>query len=107
MGEPTLREDLERQARRFGVDVAVAVSLLPEGRLDDPRAALTVTASELSDIIEPMILALLDRRVPTPKDGWITIAVERALYLDEGREKVLCDRLPSPVTLVLKPAADD
>ncbi len=32
---------------------------------------------------------------------WRTVTVERALYLDDGSEKILCDRLPSPVTLVL------
>ncbi len=42
------------------------------------------------------------RALGTPTDEWITLRVDRALYLDEGREAVLCDRLPSPVTLVLK-----
>lgn len=34
--------------------------------------------------------------------GWVSYRVERAHYLDEGNAAVLCDRLPSPVTLVLK-----
>jgi hypothetical protein len=33
---------------------------------------------------------------------WLTIECERALYVDRGRETVLCDRLPSPITLVVK-----
>jgi hypothetical protein len=33
---------------------------------------------------------------------WATIDAETALYVDRGRETILCDRLPSPVTLVLK-----
>lgn len=33
---------------------------------------------------------------------WVMVQAERAHYVDNGREKVLCDRLPSPVTLVLK-----
>jgi hypothetical protein len=36
---------------------------------------------------------------------WLTIECERALYVDRGRTPVLCDRLPSPITLVVKPAA--
>jgi hypothetical protein len=36
------------------------------------------------------------------QDRWVTIEAERALYVDRGRTVVLCDRLPSPVTLVLK-----
>jgi hypothetical protein len=34
--------------------------------------------------------------------GWLTITADRALYLDQGKDAILCDRLPSPVTLVLK-----
>lgn len=34
--------------------------------------------------------------------GWITIECERALYVDRGQATILCDRLPSPVTLVVK-----
>ena len=37
---------------------------------------------------------------------WITIDVERALYVDRGREVILCDRLPSPATLVIKVRGD-
>ena len=33
---------------------------------------------------------------------WITLDVDRALVVDRGRDAILCDRLPSPVTLVLK-----
>jgi hypothetical protein len=32
---------------------------------------------------------------------WITVEADRALYVDRGNTVVLCDRLPSPVTLVL------
>lgn len=35
-------------------------------------------------------------------DDWETIECERVLYVSEGKERVLCDRLPSPVTLVVK-----
>jgi len=35
-------------------------------------------------------------------DGWFTLNVERALYADRGRDAILCDRLPSPTTLVVK-----
>lgn len=34
---------------------------------------------------------------------WITIECERALYVHRGKTVILCDRLPSPVTLVVKP----
>lgn len=33
---------------------------------------------------------------------WLTIECEKALYADRGKTVVLCDRLPSPVTLVVK-----
>lgn len=33
---------------------------------------------------------------------WVEIDCERALYVDRGRDVILCDRLPSPVTLLLK-----
>jgi hypothetical protein len=33
--------------------------------------------------------------------GWTTIHAERVLYVDRGREVILCDRLPPHVTLVL------
>lgn len=35
-------------------------------------------------------------------DGWLTLECERALYVDRGSDLILCDRLPSPVTMVLK-----
>lgn len=35
-------------------------------------------------------------------DRWVTVHVERALYVDYGINTILCDRLPSPITLVLK-----
>ena len=36
-------------------------------------------------------------------DRWIIIDAERALYVDRGRDVILCDRGHSgPVTLVLK-----
>jgi len=36
---------------------------------------------------------------------WLTIECEVALYVDRGRTVVLCDRLPRPVTLVIKRSA--
>lgn len=33
---------------------------------------------------------------------WLQIDVERALYVDRGANVILCDRLPSPVTLVVE-----
>lgn len=33
---------------------------------------------------------------------WVTVVAEAALYADIGRAVVLCDRLPRPVTLVMK-----
>lgn len=33
---------------------------------------------------------------------WLIIEAERAFYVDRGREVILCDRLPSPSTLVLR-----
>lgn len=35
-------------------------------------------------------------------DNWVTIDAECVLYVDRGTTTILCDRLPSPVTLVLK-----
>lgn len=35
-------------------------------------------------------------------ENWITIDAERALYVDRGVNIILCDRLPSPVTLLVK-----
>ena len=32
---------------------------------------------------------------------WVSVTAERALYADRGRDVILCDRLPSPVELVL------
>lgn len=33
---------------------------------------------------------------------WQTIECERVLYVDRGNTIILCDRLPSPLTLVVK-----
>jgi hypothetical protein len=33
---------------------------------------------------------------------WLTLDCERALYVHRGRNVILCDRLPSPITLVVK-----
>lgn len=33
---------------------------------------------------------------------WITVEADAALYVDHGRATILCDRLPRPVTLVLR-----
>lgn len=33
---------------------------------------------------------------------WLTIEAERILYVDRGRNVILCDRLPEAGTLVLK-----
>ncbi len=33
---------------------------------------------------------------------WITIEAERILYVDRGRNVILCDRLPGAGTLVLQ-----
>jgi hypothetical protein len=33
---------------------------------------------------------------------WITVDVERALYVDRGRNVILCELMPGPQTLVLK-----
>lgn len=37
---------------------------------------------------------------------WRTIECERVLYVDRGRTVILCDRLPSPITLVVKLKGD-
>jgi hypothetical protein len=37
-------------------------------------------------------------------DNWHTIECERVHYVDRGVNTILCDRLPSPVTLVIKSA---
>ena len=37
-------------------------------------------------------------------ESWETIECERVLYVDRGKNVILCDRLPSPVTLVVKRA---
>lgn len=34
--------------------------------------------------------------------GWQTLDCERVLYVDRGKNVILCDRLPSPITLVVK-----
>lgn len=34
--------------------------------------------------------------------GWLTLECESAHYVDRGRDVILCDRLPHPVTLVVK-----
>jgi hypothetical protein len=36
------------------------------------------------------------------REEWLTLECERAHYVDRGRDVILCDRLPSPVTLVVK-----
>ena len=33
---------------------------------------------------------------------WVTIECQRVMYADQGRDTILCDRLPSPVTLVVE-----
>jgi len=33
---------------------------------------------------------------------WLTIEADRALYADRGRDVILCDRLASPITLVVR-----
>lgn len=61
---------------------------------DDGRIALVAAVGELL----PTIRAALS----LPADGWVTLTAERALYVDQGKTTILCDRLPSPITLVLK-----
>lgn len=41
-------------------------------------------------------------RVDPCRDQWLIIEADAALQIDCGREKVLCDRLPRPVALLLK-----
>ena len=41
------------------------------------------------------LLQLADRE-------WVTLECERAHYVHRGVNVILCDRLPSPVTLVVK-----
>jgi hypothetical protein len=36
---------------------------------------------------------------------WIALECESVLYVDRGRDIILCDRLPHPVTLVVKLAS--
>jgi hypothetical protein len=36
------------------------------------------------------------------RGNWIVLDCSRALYVGRGRDTILCDRLPSPVTLVVK-----
>ncbi len=50
----------------------------------------------------PNIESLIARLEQLTGAEWITLTAERALYVQHGRTVVLCDRLPSPVTLVLK-----
>jgi hypothetical protein len=38
---------------------------------------------------------------------WVTLECERAHYVHRGDNVILCDRLPSPVTLVVKLASAD
>lgn len=38
---------------------------------------------------------------------WITIEAERILYVDRGRNVILCDRLPEAGTLVLEIKPDE
>lgn len=35
-------------------------------------------------------------------DVWVTLTAESAHYADRGRDVILCDRLPHPVTLVCR-----
>jgi len=37
---------------------------------------------------------------------WVTIECQRVMYADRGRETILCDRLPSPVTIVVELSAE-
>lgn len=37
-------------------------------------------------------------------ETWTTVTAARVLYVDEDVNKIVCDRLPSPVTLLLKDA---
>lgn len=36
------------------------------------------------------------------EDRWVTVEAVRALYVDDGINTILCDRLPSDVKLVLR-----
>jgi len=57
---------------------------------------------ERADEIIEFIIGSLS---PSPCDclgEWAAITAERVLYVDKGKETILCDRLPSPITLVLK-----
>jgi hypothetical protein len=35
------------------------------------------------------------------EDRWVTVEADRALYVSRGVNTILCDRLPSPITLVV------
>lgn len=68
------RFDPERWAREFGVDVAVAVSELPDRTSpDDWPEAMLVTASELSAIIEPRILPELETAFESGKEEGVDL----------------------------------
>lgn len=36
------------------------------------------------------------------RDQWATIIADAVLYADSGRNTILCDRLPRPITLLVK-----
>lgn len=39
---------------------------------------------------------------PHTLEPWLTLECEAAHYVDQGKEVILCDRLPRPITLVVK-----
>lgn len=50
---------------------------------------------------------LADAVVESMRGEWVTIHAETAHYVSPGHDLILCDRLPRPVTLVVKLAPPD
>jgi hypothetical protein len=71
------------------------------------HALMKLKNSSLVGVGRPAILELRStlrkslQASPEPGAVWVTIAADRALYADHGRDVILCDRIPTPATLVL------
>lgn len=97
---PTTRREVEKR-------IAFLSSILPKlnpflgAKVEEAIFAYSVA---LAHMPHPVTDVWIDGVEVQPDGTWITVEAERAFYVDEGVQKVLCDGLPSPVTLVIRVA---
>ena len=80
--------------------IAVRVSGATLGQIDAHAAHRGLSRSAMAD-------RLIELGLVHSAKTWLTLTCERVHYVSPARDLILCDRLASPVTLVLKLAENE